>query len=182
MSLDFKENIDAVSGQNIRISFPHHELHEGHAYTIEAQAAGGSGTKATLSFKTPDSEKVMHLLIHARANVEAHYTFGEAPTITADTGTNSPPFNRNRNSANTSDVIGTRTATAGQITKGATVSNFGTILKNVHFGNGKVGGERREDDEWLLKKNTLYAFEIESEAASSDINIEMEWYEHIPGE
>lgn len=169
---------DDITGVSIGINYPHHEIHEGDAYTAEVVATGGDGTKATITFTTPDTAKYMHIIVHARSNVEAHYTLGEGPTIGDGTGTNFTVYNRNRNSSNASGVLGTKAVTACQMTEGATVSNFGTILEEIHFGNGKVGGESRGNDEWILKRNTTYAIECESEAASSDNMIEIDWYEH----
>lgn len=167
-----------MSGSALTISFAHHKIHEGDSYTAEVVAANGSGTKATITFTTPSSAKWIHIIIHARSSVEAHYTLGEDPTISDATGTNFIVYNRNRNSNNTSAVIGTRTATAGRMTEGATVTSFGTILEEVHFGSGKTGGETRGDDEWILKQDKTYVIECESEAATSDNMIEIDWYEH----
>lgn len=172
-------NIDNITNALLVINNAHHEIHSGRAYTAEVVATGGSGTKATITFTTPDTARWMHIIVHARSNVEAHYILGENPTITADTGTNFIVCNRNRNSANVSGVIGTRIMEAENMTEGATVTDYGTILKEIHFGNGKVGGEVRGDDEWILKQNTTYVLEVVSEAASSDNMIEIDWYEHI---
>lgn len=170
--------IDGVSGHQTAIDSAHAHIHEGEGYTTEHNAAGASGTKATITFTTPSGSKLIHLITHARSNVEAFYTLGEGPTITADTGTNKAPTARNRSNIVASIVIGTRTATANNITFGATVSDFGTILEQLHFGLGKIGGEDRADDEWILKPSTTYALEIESQANSSEIFIEADWYEH----
>lgn len=171
-------SIDASTETLQTIDHSHHKILEGDAYTAKVQAEGGVGTKATITFTTSDTAKWMHIIIHARSNVEAHYTLGESPTITADTGTNFIVYNRNRNSDNESLTKGTRTATAGQMTEGATVTNLGTILEQVHLGSGRAGGENRSDDEWVLKQNTTYVLECESEAATSDVLIEIDWYEH----
>lgn len=171
-------SIDASTETLQTIDHSHHKILEGDAYTAKVQAEGGVGTKAIITFTTSDTAKWMHIIIHARSNVEAHYTLGESPTITADTGTNFIVYNRNRNSDNESLTKGTRTATAGQMTEGATVTNLGTILEQVHLGSGRAGGENRSDDEWVLKQNTTYVLECESEAATSDVLIEIDWYEH----
>ncbi len=173
-------SIDPASGAQIFIDQAQSQIHEGVAYETTAQATGGSGIKATLTFTTSDTKNWMHLLVHARSNVEAHFTLGEGPTIGAATGTNKVVYNRNRNSTNTSGIFGTRTVTVGNVTEGATVTSFGTPIEIGHFGGGRTGGESRGQDEWILKQNTTYALEVESEAASADIEIYMSWYEIEP--
>ncbi len=42
----------------------------------------------------------------------------------------------------------------------------------------KQGGEERGTTEWILKPSTTYAIEVESEASSSEVMVEMDWYEH----
>ena len=59
------------------------------------------------------------------------------------------------------------------------MSAFGTKLTELQVGSGKVGGEARGQGEWVLKKGTVYAFEIESQAATSEVSMELVWYEHI---
>lgn len=173
------DNENRLQTRAVTIAYANYQIRKGTAYTAEVVAADGIGTKATLTFTTPDnSEKLMHLIVHSRSNIESFYTLGENPTITGGTGTNFIVYNRNRNSVNTSQAFGTRTVVRGQMTGGATVTSFGTILEQLHFGNGKVGGEDRASDEWILKRNTTYAFEVESEAASSDVMIEIDWYEN----
>ncbi|MCP4540160.1 MAG: hypothetical protein GY832_23730 [Chloroflexi bacterium] len=162
------------------IEYEHHEIHSGSSYTMEHNAAGGSGTKATISFTTPNTTKWLHMVITARANVEAFYTLGEGATITGASGADYAPRNKNRNSANTSGVISAGSAGgAGNATIGGTVTNFGTTLEMLHFGKGRQQpGASHGENEWILKQNTTYAFEVETEAASSEATVELHWYEH----
>lgn len=180
-NVDFlaRSAIDATNNARLAVDHAHHKIHIGGAYTFETSAAGGAGIKATITFTTADSTEWVHAVIHTRSNVEAIYTLGESPTISADTGTMAPAILRNRNLSNPSLLKGTLRANADSLTEGATVTDFGTILELIHFGNGKQGGETRSDDEWILKQNTTYAMEVESEAANSEIMIEIDWYEHV---
>ena len=171
--------IDASTNSLNCISYEHHEIHGGSLYTAEDNASGGSGTKATISFTTPDTTKWAHAIFTVRANVESHYTLGEGATITAASGADYVPRNQNRNSGNASALISAGSAGgAGKVTIGGTVTNFGTVLETIHFGSGKQGGEGRGMREWVLKQNTTYACEVETEAASSECTIEIHWYEH----
>ena len=170
---------DGTTASLLVIDHTHHKIHEGVMYHATANAAGGLGTKATLSFTTPNTTKWAHMLIHTRSNVEAIYTLGEGATITAASGSNWPATNKNRNSTNTSDMISAGSSSgAGYITVNATVTSAGNVIDNDHFGIGRSGGESRNDDEWILKQNTTYAAEVISEAATSEVSISIEWYEH----
>ena len=175
-----KVPFDKTTGGLLTIDYAHHEIHDGGSYRASHSAAGGSGTKATVSFKTPDTSKWLHVVIGARSNVEAIYTLGEAATVTASSGSDYAPRNRNRNSTNTSGVSGAGSAGgAGNCTIGATVTGFGTVLEVIHFGDGKkAGGDARGSAEWILKPNTVYAAEVESQAVTSEVSIDIDWYEH----
>lgn len=155
-----------------------HRIEGGKAYTAEHNADGSSGTKATISFTTPDTSIEIHLLVTMRANVESFYTFGEGASMGV-AGSDYAPRNRNRRSGNTTSLLSADGAAnvKGQLTLGGTVSDFGTVLETLHIGIGKQGGESRDIREWVLKPNTVYALEVESEAASSEVTIEIHYYE-----
>lgn len=173
--------LDATALGFIVVAGSEHEVHAGHAFHVEHNATGGSGTKATISFTTPNTTNWSHIIVHMRSNVESFYTLGEGATITAASGSNYAPRNRNRNLVSiTSTLISAGSAGgAGNVTLGGTVTTFGTVLETLHIGSGRqTGGSEYGIDEWILKQNTTYALEIESEAASSEITIEMHWYEH----
>lgn len=161
------------------ITESHGHVHESRSFHVYENASGGSGTKATISFKTPNTTRWIHLAVHARGNVESHLTCGEGATITADSGSDFAPLNRNRNSVVESVVISAGSGGgAGNVTIGGTVTNFGTLIHLEHLGNNKIGEESRGEIEFVLKQNTIYAIEIETEAASSEAFIELEYYEH----
>ena len=171
--------LDAATNVMETIEYEHHEIHSGSSYHAYANAAGGSGTKATITFTTPDTLKWAHVVVSGVSNVIASFTFGEGATVTSPTGSDFVPRNRNRNSDNVSGMISSGSAGgAGNVTTGATVTDFGTILQFQQMGAGKVGGESRGAAEWVLKRNTTYALECESQAATSEVHVNLEWYEH----
>jgi len=170
---------DASTEAVMTIEYPHHEIHEGSMYHAHHNASGGSGTKATISLTTPNTTKHLHVVIQGRGNVESMMTIGEGATVTAASGTDDAPHNRNRNSANVSTAISAGSAGgAGFITTGGAVTSFGTILNVEHFGAGNRAGGDSRSEEWVLKANTTYAFEVESQAATSEVGININWYEH----
>lgn len=171
--------IDEITNADVSMEHAHHEIHIGNMFHCEHNADGGVGTKATISFTTPDNGKWTHAVFSLRSNVEAHYTLGEGATITGASGSDYAPRNMNRNKPDiVSELISAGSAGgAGKVTLGGTVTDFGTVLETLHFGNHKLGGEGRGQREWILKTNTTYACEIETEAASSDCSVEIHWYE-----
>ena len=172
--------LDASTEAQIIIDYEHHDLHEGSMYHVHTSAAGGSATKATISFTTPNTAKWFHLVFFYRSNVEALFTMGEGATVTASSGTDYLARNRNRNIADTSTCISAGSAGGAKyVTTGGTVTNFGATVDIDHFGSGqKTGGADRANNEWVLKQNTTYAFEVESQAATSEVGLALTWYEH----
>jgi len=41
----------------------------------------------------------------------------------------------------------------------------------------KVGGSHRGTEEWILKRNTLYAFRCTSNADNNVVQMNLDWYE-----
>jgi len=173
--------LDKMAGVLVTLGVDLYGINNGTSFTAEHNAAGGSGTQATISFTTPSQKKMIHLLIAMRSNVEAFYTLGEAATM-AVAGSDYAPRNRNRWSKNTSEVVSAgSTGGKGYVTLGGTVSAFGTTLETLHFGTSKAGGEITELRNWVLAPKTTYAVEVESEAALSEITIEIHYHEHLTG-
>jgi hypothetical protein len=114
----------------------------------------------------------------------------EAPTVTDNTGAVLAIYNRDRSSANTSNVWDTspNPDVQGQATyfTEVTMGNVtgGTEIDYVIIGSGSgpraIGGSARGAQEWMLLANTLYAFVIESLTDDDNYHvIELNWYEHI---
>ena len=171
---------DRSTQVQMSIDYSHHEAHEGSMYHAHTSAAGGAATKATISFTTPNTAKWFHVVFFYRSNVEAIFTMGEGATVTAVSGTDYKARNRNRNIADASTAVSAGSAGGATfVTEGGTVTSFGTIIDPDHFGSGqKTGGEVRASAEWVLKKGTTYAFEVESQAATSEVGLALTWYEH----
>ncbi len=135
--------LDATALGLIIVSGSEHEVHDGHAFHSEHNAVGGSGTKATISFTTPNTANWAHIIVHLRTNVESFYTLGEGATITAASGSDYPPRNRNRNLTTTTSTLTSAGSAGGtgNVTLGGTVTSFGTIIETLHIGSGnRTGG------------------------------------------
>ena len=91
----FNIAIDAVSNALITIDFPHHEVHEGHAYecSVYDSSVANLGT-LILGFTIP-AGVAAHLAYDGGAGGDATIEFLEGPTFAG--GTPQPVYNLNRN-------------------------------------------------------------------------------------
>ena len=163
------------------IDYAHHEIHAGSHYTAFHSAEGkNAGTTINIYLKTPNTTKWFHMFSVWSASGAAYFRVYEAPTITANTGSHSAPINNNRNSLNLSAAIDNAAApAANSISKDVTKTVDGTIILEEYAGTGKtVGGTVRNDAELILKQNTVYCFEVESDALGLTLSFILAWYEH----
>ena len=123
----------------------------------------------------------MITLILGRSSGEANICIWEGRTWDTNTGTRHPVYNRNRNSANTTTLLedSNGTFTAGNVNLNPDNPTSGTCIYDEHFGSGQSrGGATTGRNEFILKQNTTYAITITSEAASNDVELILDWYEH----
>jgi hypothetical protein len=175
--------LDSATGAANSIDYAHHEIHSGSSYAVHTAATLASAATITVAFKTADSAAWPHMIVSARSSGESNLKLYEGGTWTTSSGSALTCHNRNRNSSNTSGILGdsTGTFTAGVMVKGPTGVNVGaaTLFCEQHLGSGRnVGGEARGVSEWILKANTNYVFVFKSEANSNDCQIHLDWYEH----
>jgi hypothetical protein len=165
--------IDPSTHYAIVLDSEHHEVHDGAAYKLGARSSDISATPVHLSFTTPDSIELQHLVADAYAVDAALLTITEAPTGGVTGGTAVTPINRRRDSTNTSGITGALS--------GATAPTGGTVfpvedLGAAAFGPGGIPGASRDAREWVLKPDTLYSFRLTG--ASGVGNLTLRWYEH----
>jgi hypothetical protein len=170
-------SIDLTTGATTTIDYPHVEIHKGDHYFIKRwYDVTGAGTNLDFQLVTPDVVTWGHITTVVTTEAEFTVTVYEAPTITAD-GTPIPVYNRNRNSTNTSIMLA-----YGAPTVGATGTTDIWSLK-TGSGAGISTGERRSDNEIMLKQNTRYLLRINKAATGTDwVDLEMTWYEHADEE
>jgi len=150
-------------------------------YHAEHNASGGVGTRAIISFKTPNTTKWAHAVFEVRSNGEAIYQLQEAASMGTGTGASFAPRNHDRNSTKTTTLKNTSLGTdgtAGYVTVGCDYSGSTLTLFSTKIGDGREGGETRGHDEWILKQDTVYAVMVTSQAASSVVRVNMTYYEH----
>jgi len=152
----------------------HGEVHEGKTYTLEDSNADVNATPLHLSFTTPDTEELTHLLINYDVAGQAEFVFTEAPTGGLTGGTAATPLNRRRSSTNVSDWT--------NVLKGAAAPTGGTTLTDRFSGgaqgNASTPGGTRGQREWNLKPNTSYSLRITSTTAGANGFLELVWYSH----
>lgn len=174
--------LDKATNTIQTIDYAHHEIHAGSHFSCSYYATGkNDGQTINIYLKTPDTAKWGHMIFNWSASGAAFGRVREAPTVTANTGTNGQSiFNSNRNSATTSDMWDNAAVPVqGKFGYDVTVTAPGTIIYEEYAGAAKnQGGMGRNDEEIILDQNTAYVFEVESDAAGITLSMRLEWYEH----
>ncbi len=166
---------DDKTGVITQLSFAHHEIHEGDAYQAHKEGTQNNSGVIQFMIQTPDTNKEFHILTPHRSSGESNFKILEGITYTSG-GVAFVPVNKNRNSANTSDC---EACLVGATGADPIVYSDGENIWEEHLGSGQTrGGESRENEEIILKRNTIYLFEFESESASNDLWMGAIWYEH----
>ena len=177
------------------IEYEHHEIHGKRSFACHyTQEVSDTGDKSIIAFKTPDTDRGIHIVMSIAAQDAALAYILEAPTITDNAGATLTVFNRYRDGtlvesgvidrSQNPDAANAATffteATMGAVTSGTKLEEVQMI---VGQGPRTLGGSARGSQEWVLKRNTLYAFVIESLNANDNLhNIRLDWYEHTPKE
>lgn len=174
------------------IDYSHHEIHAGSAFTCHfAQTSPTAiGQMTMIAFNTPDTTKYIHMFSHASSTAASTWTVYEVADLDVDEGTQLTIYNHDRNSATESVVTSIETvpvankATSYTVAQaaGATLSTATPIYQRylgAAAAGADTGGESRNDDEFILKRNTQYAFVIANTTADDNThNIILNWYEH----
>jgi len=175
---------DGITNGIRTVDYAHHEIHAGSNYRVQAyDDAIGNGGTLTISFRTPNTTKEAHMLWEFVHEGDMTMSVLEGTTLTNSTGTDVACQNSNRNSTNTSMLLGVgqATDTAGYVTKNATYAN-GSIIslkRNYATRNEGTSGARRA--EVIMKTNTNYTFVLtNNETSVQGGQIRLEWYEHTP--
>lgn len=163
--------LDVLGKYLISIASTHHQIHEGITYSHSGQDDLNSGASKQFIIVTPNNTRWVHFnLALARSSGEANFKLHEGVTVVSD-GTSVTPLNENRNKADASVVT---------LTQDPVEAVGALLIHENHWGSGRnVGGEAGARKERILRQNTRYLVTIESEAATNDINWELNWYEHL---
>jgi len=172
-----------------RIDFAHHEIHDGDSFMAYNDELTMATTETiNFAFKTPPSTtKQIHMVIEYETLVGGFLEILEAATWTAQTGTAFVPLNRNRNSTNTSELLGDETTTvftANEIAFDVTTiltTNATTIwLDRAPGAQNKAANVPRSISEIVLLADTTYVIRFSAIGNSNSGFIRLSWYEHLP--
>jgi hypothetical protein len=159
-----------LTESSVVLDHAHHEAHDGSAFTISHSGTENSAANINVTLTTPNSTNEMHLVASVFGSGQATFEIGEV--VTASTGGAIVPYNHNRNSANTSGAVAPLSDD--------NITDMGTIIYTTVIGAGQTQeGDDRGAHEWVLKRNTKYAFRLTSNAASNRLRLNLIWYEHI---
>lgn len=175
-------SIDEITNALVGIDSVHHETHEGNKFTTSLSTADLDSNPLRINFRTPAGSKLSHFFISASVSGQATLELTEAYTGGAAGGSTLAPYNRNRGSLNTSSLISIHgTPAAGILTQGAADATGGIILHLEQLGVGapKQAGESRDENEWVLKPDTLYQVSLTSTTNSVVATLSFNWYEHV---
>jgi hypothetical protein len=187
--------IDASTESLQTIEYGHHEIHSGSSYTTEytLTTAASAGDENGVYILTPATKEI-HMVAEYASQLAATFTICEGVTLAANTGTGGVAiYNRNRNSANTSQIQDNATSRAANKITTLTEAQLGgdgtwacgTALRVVPVvagaGPKPAGGSGRGSQEYILKNSTAYVFMLtNTPSTASDQNILLDWYEHTP--
>lgn len=167
------------------IDLPHFEIHQGDHYTAwQADETMADGEEMNFTFKTPDTDKHIHMLINWACKVGGHIEIGEGATWTRGAGGTTSIFNNRRQDPSTSGILNNEAQTAfnaGSVLANAVQSlvNTVTVFAEYLFGAAnKGGGAMRGVSELVLKKNTQYSVRFVADGASNAGFVMLSWYEH----
>ena len=163
-------DVDSSTHVLVTIDYAHHEIHSGnHFYVKDVQDLAGT-SNYDLIFLTPDTLEYIHLFFDFWHEQEGGFVITEDATVD-NNGTPVVPVNNNRNSAHAPvlKVFHTPTNPGG-----------GTVIYNYQTGAGKQGGgDKRPEDEIVLKRNTRYWMRLSNKAAGNCLyDYHFKWYEH----
>ena len=186
--------VDHDTRARVVVDVEHYEIHRGESYSAQytITTAATTGHRSEVYIKTP-ADRGIHLIASFSVSTAGIFYFCEAPTIAAGTGTgNVAIYNRKRDETRISALQDNSlvpnsnkitTLSQAQINGDGTFAT-GTVIRTepltVGAGPRPAGGDAREAQEYILKKNTAYVFLIANTANLANAHyIQIDWYELI---
>lgn len=154
------------------IDFSHFEIHEGDSYWFHEVVTLGSGATQDYLLTVPDTTKWPHFGYQVEASFGVTVELYEGADRTGTSAQTT--YNRQRNSGNTAGL------TIHKGTSGGTTDGTKIVWRKSGTGTagGKLAGFVGSGSERVLKQNTKYVLRLTSAAASNDVSLELDWYEH----
>lgn len=153
----------------IGISWEHHLVHHEKMFSSSHNNTVNAGETVALHITTPASERT-HIIFEIDVNNAGTILFREGDTITGGSAVTADNMNRE-----SSESYG------GTVKKDATVSVAGTTLRTRIIGSSspstKIGGNSRQNTEWILKPSTTYTIIFTATNNATTCAINAEYYE-----
>ena len=175
--------LDPITDVLTVITIDHAAIHAGRGYSVYiTKDALANGASFDTAFVTPE-ENFVHLKFYDTwiSNAAGLFLLYENPTSVADPEGTVTPVNRRR-----PNIPGVSAVT---VSYGVTTNLVGaTLLETLRFGGGgtgpqgRSGGDRSMDIEWVLKQDTLYVFRVTNQSGvAANIGMWLFWYEEERG-
>lgn len=171
--MSYTHVIDSITKIPIRISYPHHQIHNGNHYFIAYSALADKDDLIELRVGVPSSV-YPHMIIEVIGEEAALVEMFINTTKTHVSGNAITPFNRNQNSSNTSSLIICYTPGGSQAGSGDLLQYIGAA---DGAGTSTTGGSASSREEFILKQGTNYLIRNTSRANNNSLTILLDWYE-----
>lgn len=159
------------------IPWEHAYLHIGERYrscSIDAALATSGVIELVV---TIGSTHNAHMVAQASAGAQGKLEIYEGSADVVG-GAANPIFNRNRESALTTDSVDTLILNPTSITDGTFLD--GVVIPGGSGGNA-VGGTGPGRDEFILKRDLIYLFRFTNLSVGTIIaSLNLDWYDHLP--
>lgn len=172
-----EQSQERVTKAQKEITTDHAYIHEGKLFVALTKNTLSAGTSRYISIVTPSNGKYIHYRnerVQSSADKVTIELFEDA-TVTAETGTEKTPINHSRISSNVSTVL---------VRDGVTVTNDGTLINQSFISGGTGAGQARsgeetsQENEFVLKRNTVYVVKITNGSTGDNIiQCSPLWYE-----
>lgn len=181
--------LDPISGAEILIPIPHAVTHEGEHFTVSYESSvvdvpTGMGDATTVLMIAPATGSI-HVIVDVSASNATSFSIGESASLPGapGSGTTLVASNKDRNSANTTTIIGETFNVAQSATFGLApdrLLHYETIA--MATGSPQVGVQNatpRGQREFIMRPNYFYSFELADLTLFLLTNhvIELNWYE-----
>ncbi len=169
---------DGITNALCVIDSTHHEIHAGCSYVVKGFTDLATNAVIDAQITTPDSTKISHLFAHFTTETEYQYYIYEGASIVTP-GMAQTPRNRNRNYPDNSTVVVSTIENDTVVLADVDTPTVGaeSIFPGITGAGKKAGGEERAEEEFVLKRNTIYCFRLVCISAGW-ADFEINWYEH----
>ena len=174
----YKAAGDEVTDAITFVDYSHHEIHSGKHWHVEDDSAdlgAETGDLITIQFTTPTAASgkgFVHAIFEGFCGAAYTFDLREAQSGGGAGGAALTAYNHRRDSSNTHGM---------SFLKDSAVGTGGTVLFTKYFGagvgSGTHGGTQRNNNEWILKQNTLYQVRVYSANAAAAY-VSMDFYLH----